>query len=224
MRSSPRSGGRGWTRSCASRGSTPGNPARTMTNDDRPRRGHRFVPLAGDGDDGLGGGSGHHRVHRARRIQDPHEQWVRDTRPRFGERGGRGQADGDAVRKRDAFGSEPESALPVAEHDGVSVASSRSNEARRGCNAPDGEGTRDPCDPGGRRPQSCGPDDDGGARAPRTADDGEDNDDDGDGWGPITRRRPNRVPPAGARCPGRRRSLREPVSPGRPRVSSSPGR
>ena len=53
-------------------------------NDDRPRRDHRYVPLAGDGGDGLGGGPGRHRAHRARRTEDPDEQWVRDTHPRFG--------------------------------------------------------------------------------------------------------------------------------------------
>ena len=110
---------------------------------------------------------------------------MRDTHQRFGERGGRGQADGDAIRRRDAFGSEPASALPIAEHDGVSVASSWSDEARRGRNTPYGERARDPRDPDGRHPQRRGPDDDCGARAPRIGNDGGDDDGDGDGGGPA---------------------------------------
>ena len=165
-------------------------------NDDRPRRGHRYVPLAGDWGDGLGGGPGRQRAHRARRTEDQDEQWIhsisiRDTQSRFEERAGRSPADSDAIQGRDAFGSRPAPALPIAEHDGVSaVASSPPGATRHIRGATPGtydERARDPRDPDERRPQRRGLDNDGGTHAPRDGDDGEDGEGDAGDGGPGTR-------------------------------------
>ena len=155
-------------------------------NNGRPRRGHRYVPLAGNEGDSLGGGSDRRRAHRVRRTTSRDGRWVRDMHPRFEARNGRDPADGDAILRWDARRSRRASALFIVEHDEVSVASSPpgDDEAHQRRDAQADERTRDPRSPDGRRPQRRDMDNDGDTRAPRGDGDGDgDDDDDDDGNG-----------------------------------------
>ena len=157
-------------------------------NNDRLRWGSKYV-AHDSGRRVLGGDAGRARTHCARRTEEQDGRWVRDTYPRFEERGGRRPGEVGSVRERAAFGGRPAPGSLDEGLDQVSVASSsppdstgeepldRDDEYRERAGGPRG------ADDG--RPRRHDPDVGDGSHAPLDDDDGGGGDDDDGDGGPA---------------------------------------